>query len=134
MKLQQPKLQFGQRDTHTLPGMPVGQWPEILATSELLERVRAIHQQPADWDEGDLAERLWRFDRYRLEVMDIAQLDADEWSICQMVVDDYARMKTVAPPIVVDGATHSIIDGTHRLNAAIARGETTIWAYVGQDL
>lgn len=45
------------------------------------------------------------------------------------LVDQYADRKTNLPPIVLD-ARFEIIDGTHRLDAAIARGQKTIEAYV----
>ena len=36
-----------------------------------------------------------------------------------------------APPIVIDGEDRVIIDGYHRFNAALRRGDPTIRAYVG---
>jgi ParB-like chromosome segregation protein Spo0J len=40
-------------------------------------------------------------------------------------------MDSPFPPIVFDPKERSIIDGTHRVNAALRRGDTHIWAYVG---
>ena len=39
----------------------------------------------------------------------------------------YARMKTAPPPIIVD-STNKVLDGCHRIAAAILRGEDEIWA------
>lgn len=36
-----------------------------------------------------------------------------------------------APPIIIDGEDRLIIDGYHRFNAALRRGDATILAYVG---
>lgn len=38
-----------------------------------------------------------------------------------------------APPIVVDGVDRMILDGYHRFNAAVRRGDATIAAYVGEQ-
>lgn len=44
-------------------------------------------------------------------------------------VEKFTKLETAAPPIVL-GAKKNIIDGRHRIAAAMARGETTIKAYV----
>lgn len=96
--------------------------------------VRTIHSSPQDFDEGDLRERLERHRRYRLMNIDLARLNPSEWTVCETLVNEYAhaRFDTQAPPIVVD-PYDSIIDGIHRVNAALSRGETQILAYVGED-
>lgn len=40
----------------------------------------------------------------------------------------YAKMKSNPPPIIVCGK--EIMDGNHRVRAALQNGETHIWAYV----
>lgn len=46
----------------------------------------------------------------------------------------YASEATAtAPPVVVDGVDRIILDGYHRFNAALRRGDATIAAYVGEQ-
>lgn len=91
--------------------------------------VREIHSCVEDFDEGDLGDRLYAYDRYELECIDLAAVDADEWALCEEQAQEYADMPGAFPPIVFDAPNQSIIDGTHRVNAALLRGDTAIWAY-----
>lgn len=43
----------------------------------------------------------------------------------------YAKLKTIAPPIIM--RRREIVDGNHRVRAALKNGETHIWAYVMID-
>lgn len=40
----------------------------------------------------------------------------------------FNKLKTEAPPIFVEGV--QVLDGNHRVRAAISKGEDEIWAYV----
>lgn len=111
--------------------LPVGEWAPRIEVSELIQVVRKIHASPQDFDDGDLTDRLYKFSTYQLKEIPLDTLDALEWSSADWMVDEYAALSTQAPPIVYDPKKKSIIDGTHRALAAIARGHTHIWAYVG---
>lgn len=105
--------------------------PPLTDEADVRAQVVAGHHRPTDLDEGDLLHRLDRFTHYRLVQMPLASLDLDEWATDSDRVTDYAHQTTVAPPIVVDPLDASIIDGTHRAQAARERGDTHLWAYVG---
>ena len=47
------------------------------------------------------------------------------------LVADYAQQDTDAPPIIVDLEHGIIIDGNHRAEAAVKRGQSDVLAYVG---
>lgn len=111
--------------------LPVGEWAPQIPVSDLVKIVQKIHASPQDFDEGDLMDRLYKFDMYQLQELPLDTLDAFQWSSADWMVDEYAALSTQAPPIVYDPKQKSIIDGTHRALAAIAKGQTHILAYVG---
>jgi len=112
--------------------LPSFNWPEKIESHVLIDRVRPLHQRPMDFDEGDLIDRIEQHAVYRLEWVELERLDPDEWATDATQIASYAQMEGNMPPIVID-AYDSIIDGTHRVNAALLRGERKILAYVGQE-
>lgn len=114
-----------------LQDLAPGRWPERIETGDLLSEVEGLHHNPDDFEEGDLIDRLWVYDHYQLCAMNLVDLDGEEWNWDEDTVREYADLDSPFPPIVFDPTNQSIIDGTHRVNAAILRGETQIWAYVG---
>lgn len=111
------------------PGAP---WPKTLDSHALGEWVGTLHHRPQDLDEGDLLERIAHYHRYVLVEVPLNHLDADEWATCEETVAEYAERAGAFPPVVID-PFDSIIDGTHRVGAAVKRGDTTILAYVGVE-
>jgi hypothetical protein len=111
--------------------LPDPTWPSHLEGAEIVAWVRTLHSSPIDFDEGDLEERLWDHAPYALRTIALDSVDAHEWALCEEQIQEYAAMESVAPPIVVD-RHGSIIDGTHRVNAALRRGHTGVLAYVSQ--
>lgn len=107
-------------------------WPRKMNVLEVSRWVRSIHGSPQDFDEGDLLFRLNEHATYQLTEIPLDYLDRNEWSICEDLVDEYAAQGPSFPPIVLDPKL-SIIDGTHRVNAALARGHKTIMAYVASN-
>lgn len=112
--------------------LPAGHWPSRVGTAELLLEVERLHSNAVDFEKGDLIDRLRGFDCYHLQALALDTLDADEWACNEDTAREYAEAPGAFPPIVYDPREGSIIDGTHRVNAAILRGETHIWAYVGE--
>jgi hypothetical protein len=110
---------------------PAGGFPKHLPTDELLKIVEKIHSNSGDFVEGDLIDRLWRYDSYVLKLLPIQDLE-DEWAIDDETVSEYAALSTQPPPIVYDPRSKSIIDGSHRIAALREKGQTEIWAYVGE--
>ena len=70
------------------------------------------------------------FDKYELEDIPLSKLKVSQSNINSDKLKNYIKQKN-APPIVVDGTNYWIIDGHHRVAAALARGDKTIKGYVG---
>jgi hypothetical protein len=94
--------------------------------------VQRIHRNDDDFVDGDIGERLEKFDEYEVKMLKISTIDLDEWDVQPDLVEEFANLsKETAFPIVYDIVDKSIIDGIHRANAAHMRGETEIVALVG---
>jgi len=98
---------------------PVG---EKIDSWSVLQYVREMHEGYED--DGRITQYEW----FVLKEVPLASIDAP-WETGQDTVDQYARLTTEPPPIVLDH--HNIvIDGTHRVAVATDRGDTTIKAFV----
>ena len=103
-----------------------------LDARDVQDLVGRIHRDDQDLDEGDLCHRIWRFRRYELKRVSIAELDLEQWQIDDALVTRLAAMDpTTMPPIVFDPLDRTIIDRSHRANARARCGDTEILAYVG---
>ncbi len=68
-------------------------------------------------------------DLYELREVPLSSLE-EEWETYQETIDEYSRMDyNSMPPIVID-MYGSIVDGSHRMEAAKKAGRTSILAYV----
>ena len=96
---------------------------------------KQIHRNYDDFGEGDLSDRIFWFDQYKLTNLPLSKIDLDEWDVDEDLVADHVaeimKSKDTMPPIVFDPIENSIIDGTHRANAYAQLGYDTIPAYVG---
>jgi len=108
----------------------------VVDSRTVLDMVQDIHGRPEDFDEGDLVHRINKFDTYEKTVMDIDDLNLDEWEVDEDFVEELSKRieKEGYHPIVYDPDDGSIIDGTHRANALNLIGKTKIKAYVGKDI
>jgi GNAT superfamily N-acetyltransferase len=108
---------------------------ELVSASQIYATVQKIHRALNDFSEGDLGDRIYWFDDYKLVNLPISKLNLDEHWVDEDYVEDYmnhiADSKHTMPPIVFDPIAGSIIDGTHRANAYARLGNKTIPAYVG---
>ncbi len=108
---------------------------ELVPASQIYATVQKIHRALNDFSEGDLGDRIYWFDDYKLVNLPISKLNLDEHWVDEDYVEDYmnhiADSKHTMPPIVFDPISGSIIDGTHRANAYARLGNKTIPAYVG---
>jgi hypothetical protein len=111
---------------------PVG---SIVSNAEVYQSVQDIHRNYEDFTEGDLAERLDKYNSYKLQSINISSLDLGEWNVEESLVGeikDKIRQNPDYPPIVVS-PDMSIIDGIHRANALAEMGRSKIKAYVGVE-
>lgn len=97
--------------------------------------VQSAHHTPEDFEEGDIGDRIYWFDDYKLTSLPIADLNLNEYYVDEDRVDDYVERiqysPNTMPPIVYDPIAKSIIDGIHRAAAYSKLGHATIPAYSG---
>lgn len=108
---------------------------ESVDAHTIYSNVLSGHREPNDFVEGDIGDRIYWFDDYKLTSLPISNLNLDEHYVDDDLVDDYIEHikdspKTM-PPIVYDPIAKSIIDGIHRANAYAKLGYESIPAYVG---
>lgn len=109
----------------------------ILNCSELEAIVEKIHRNQSDlYDDGDLLERINCVDFYELMTIQIEDLDLNEWTVDEELVESYmSELIETMPPIIIheySPSNYSIVDGIHRLNVCHKLGLKTIKAYVGK--
>jgi hypothetical protein len=81
--------------------------------------------------EGEVPERIAEYDEYELCAFPIADLCLDGYQYDSSLAGEYAAMNVqTMPPIVVE-PNGQIIDGFHRAQAAVQRGDDSIAAYAG---
>lgn len=101
----------------------------------IFNQVKDIHREFRDIEEGDLPDRIYWFDDYKLVNLPLSKINLDEFYIDEDLIEDYIEYikdspKTM-PPIVYDPVANSVIDGMHRANAYARLGYDSIPAYVG---
>jgi hypothetical protein len=106
-------------------------WPETIDGWDLAQRVAEFHHSPEDFDEGDIEQNISAFGTYHLQQVPLSALKRGLFTIYDDLVTTYAGQTTAAPPVIVDLEHRLVIDGNHRVEAAMKRGEETISAYVG---
>jgi hypothetical protein len=107
-------------------------YPQRVEAGFIIDLVRRIHGRPEDFSEGDLEHRIWKYLRYELRQI---RLPVNMmWGVDSSKVNQYSVMDSgTTPPIIFDPIDNSIIDGSHRIEAAKLRGDKVIMAYVGTD-
>jgi hypothetical protein len=108
-------------------------WPAEITADALIRIVQGYHHTDEDFSDGNLSDRIWMFQRYHLRNISTDSVPDYEWVRDDDMVSTYAVMTTEAPPIIYDPVNHSLIDGTHRVNAYKQSGRQTIPAYVGDE-
>lgn len=101
----------------------------------IFDYIEKLHTGPSihDYDDEETGTEEWvhQFDYFKLQLVQLNTLSLRAGSNKQDKIDKYALSKEQYPPIVIDGSNDWLIDGYHRANAAIKRGDATIMAYVG---
>jgi hypothetical protein len=122
-----------------------GNWPAVLHGIEIAQMIVFIEALPFEspqeimqnfdmWWEEEQGNENWTHlagDNLvaHLKTVEIASIDLPEYGVADPeVAADYAKLNTKAPPILIVG--NELHDGNHRVEAALARGETHITAYV----
>ena len=112
-----------------------------ISPDAILNHVQSIHGKSEDWDEGDLSDRIYRYDHYdSLSDIPMNKLNPEEWYIDEDYVDELVDMiksngGKYAPVVVGEDPPYSnytIIDGGHRINALQKMGYTSVHGYIGR--
>ena len=97
--------------------------------------VKNIHGRKNDFYEGDISDRIYWFDDYKLDRLPISKINLSRWDVDERYVDELVdniiNKKQKIRPIIFDPIENSIIDGTHRANAYAKLGYKYIPAYIG---
>jgi GNAT superfamily N-acetyltransferase len=120
--------------TQTKKGAAFWQGKEIWESAtpdDIFSMISDIHTGHHDIEtDEEFQQWVGSFDKYELEDIPLSKLKVTQSNINADKAKSYIKQKN-APPIVVDGTNYWIIDGHHRVAAALARGDKTIKGYVG---
>lgn len=107
---------------------------DILPEGDVYGKVQSLHGRPEDFIDGDLGDRIEQFSHFIIADLDISDLHYDKFYIDEDKVEEFVvlfKSGSDIPPIVYDEVNNSIIDGAHRLNAALKLGLCNIKSYIG---
>ena len=110
---------------------------DIIPESDVYQYVQKIHNNYDDFIDGDLGERIERFSKYKVALIDIDKIVTDEYYLDDDMMDDYIdkyENNKSYPPIVLgyyNNWGYDIIDGNHRANALKTIGVKKIKCLVG---
>lgn len=108
---------------------------QIVDAGHIHSLAKKIHRNFNDFNEGDITDRIYWFDQYKLVDFPLSKLNLNEWDVDEDLVAEHVakimKSQHTMPPVVIDPYTNSIIDGTHRANAYYKLGYKTIPAYIG---
>jgi hypothetical protein len=113
--------------------MYVGAYPQRVAADFLISLVADMNEGDRDFDfDGPLPHWISRFGSYELRRLDLTEIDLGEHDFSADLADVYAGMDPATmPPIIFDPLEHSIVDGNHRVQGAVRRGDRDVLTYVG---
>jgi hypothetical protein len=105
---------------------------DILSEDIIYQYVQILHGND-DFIDGDLGERIEKYDNYQLVEVDIDKLNIDEYYLFDDLVDDYIEEynKRVSYPPPVVTYNYKLIDGNHRSNALNKIGFNKIKVFRG---
>lgn len=109
-----------------------------VTSDRILAYLHELRESDDAMDDGELVPtRVERFTHYERRLLPMTYFSATELeertsdSLVAIYADEAVE---TAPPILVDGVDRAIIDGYHRLQAGLRRGDPAILAYVGTRL
>jgi len=109
---------------------------KILTANQIREYMHKIHSKGWD-DDSDLRTTPLRSTSYILTDINPAEFWLEEDRFWDCTVDKYMALETEPPPIVIEryrdneGDFFIVLDGYHRIEVALRKGQTTILAYIG---
>ena len=105
---------------------------DILSEDIIYQYVQILHGNH-DFIDGDLGERIEKYDKYQLVEVDIDKLNIDEYyrfdDLVDNYIEEYKKRGSYPPPVVTN--KYKLIDGNHRSNALNKLGITKIKVFKG---
>lgn len=103
----------------------------VLDADDVVAMIAEQNDRDDPW-EGPVPMHVLRYSRYRCAFVPIADCDLEGNSYDPELAVEYSRTPADRfPPIVFDPMDGEIVDGYHRIHAALIRGETVILSLVG---
>jgi hypothetical protein len=105
---------------------------DIIEESIIYQYIEYLHDDD-DFEDGNLPERIEHYPKYKLENVEISNIDLDDFYLDEGKMDEYINLyedSKYYPPIVLDHE-YRIIDGNHRVNSQMNIGKTHIKAFIG---
>ena len=105
---------------------------EILDDQAVWNYCFKLHPRQEDFEEGNLGNRIYGWDGYERKMVPLSFVQVGEWGADPETVRAYADQRLAGSvfPAIVCTALGRIIDGEHRVQAALLAGDTTIEALV----
>lgn len=93
----------------------------MINCTDILREVMSYHYSPMDFEEGDIEERIYKYDFYTLKKIPLAEIEK-VWSyIDEDEIENNILLTTCPPPIVLgyyEDGSFMYIDGGHRIETA----------------
>jgi len=139
IKTEHDKINLQQRKNEILNMVYNSKVGDVLPESIIYQYVQYLHDDEDAFVNGDLGERIEEFNEYKLEKIEISNLEIEFYldtdKVSEYEKQYYKKMKY--PPIVVrkyGDNDYSIIDGSHRVEALKdIWGNKFILAWVGVE-
>lgn len=107
---------------------------EIVSDWDIVQKVKKIHYRRQDFEDGDIRERIEKFDLYILKEIPLDQIEKVWTYIDDDLVEEYMEEDSKTMPPIVLGeywkGKYEIVDGGHRVETKREKEEETIFAYV----
>ena len=104
---------------------------DVLEADEVVAMIAEQNDREDPW-EGPVPAHVLRYARYRCAHVPIASCDLDGHGYDPDLAADYSRTRADRfPPVVIDPADGCVVDGYHRIHAAVLRSETAVLALIG---
>jgi hypothetical protein len=106
--------------------------PEMLDDQTVWNYCFKLHGREQDFEEGNLGNRIYGWNAYKRQVVPLSFVQVGEWGTDPETVRGYADRRLAGSnfPAIVCTADGRIIDGEHRVQAALLAGDTVIEALV----
>lgn len=102
---------------------------KLISSDDIYSFIERLHGNPDDFDSGNLGTRIESYEQYICKIIPLSEINYKLYSVDEDMVNEYAKLKTPIPPILVD-ENYNIEDGTHRCYAALKQGTQYMYCFV----